>query len=629
MIRLTRIVHLAVCLVAGFAATSCRVGAPLPLPDAARASGLTLTATPGSLVIRPGSSGRIRFVLRDDQGQPVQNYPLAFTIQDDSGSDGSVDARLSTEQALTDGTGGTFIEIIVGNLAGDNRPASFSIHATCPGAVGGQADILVTTNAYSVEVLPVPADVLLGATSIVNTRLLFFDNTTCGTLNLVDINTAPARPRTAHTVAANASFVFSGVAASGSHAVVGYGLDSNTFVQIGGCLDVPGASLYDSETIRATLFMDRLFPIPLGTFQVSSDLRLVPPPRALAGLQSTWRQWTRCPLDPARLWLDCTIDALATDATSDPLDCVPALGAEGALGDLLLQRRGTQVAPSAGTTTTATDTPCRASTDNTGSASLEALVDGLFADTRGQLLGARLGAFPDEIAAMVNDLRIDSQMTITPGNDLNSYMVEHTLVGLTFPDAVAPISFKVARLGLPVSTVSGILATFKAGQLSIPSHGFTLRLGTTTRYAFEASSFKTRGATDELGIVNGVFGLAQWTEQGTLLSGCAALDAVACDQVHRSRGCLLTACQLGLGALASKLTKAFDELDGTSRDFFLSGSTPVVDLDGDGRADALGLGGRAGSISAAPGLWSAVFDASGNTYVVYGSWTASRLSKSP
>jgi hypothetical protein len=619
MIRLTRIVHLDVCLVAAFAAAGCRSNAPLPLPDTARTN-LSLSGPTDTLVIRPGSSGRIRFALRDEGGLPVPSYPIEFAILQDGNSEGTVDARLSADQELTDSTGSVVLEIIVGSLASDNQPASFSVKATCRGSTGTQADIMVTTNVYSVEILPLPDDALLGATSIVTTRLLFFDDTTCGELDLTNLNAAPTRPRSPHTVPANGTWVFSGIAASGSHAVVGLGLDSNTFIQIGGCIDIPGSSLLASETIRATLFMDRLFPVPLGTYQVKSDFGLVPAPRALATIQSAWRQWSRCPLDPARLWLDCTLDALATDPVKDPLDCVPVPGAEGSLGDQLFARRGQVVAPAS----SAADTPCRGQMDSAGNTSLEAIVDALFGDMRGQLQGARLGALPDEISALLSELHIDSQMTITPGSDINSYVVKHDLLALTFPNALAPITFKVPiPLGLPVASVSGIAATLKAGQLSVPSHGFTLRLGTTARYAFEATSFKSRGVQDSQSLVNAIFGLAHVSDQGTVLSGCAALDAAVCDQLRQGRGCLLDACNRGLDSLASMLAGAFDNLDGTALDFFLSGSAPVVDLNGDGLADALGLGGRAGTVSAGPGLWSAALDAQGGNYFVGGSWTAS------
>jgi hypothetical protein len=603
MIRPTRIVPFAFCLVAGFAATGCRSHTPLPLPDAARAVGLGLNATPSSLVIRPGSSGRVKFLLQDALG-PVPDYPLTFTISDDGSGDGTANARLSSQQGLTDGNGAAELEIIVGNLANNNIPVTFSVAATCPGSAGAQADITVTTNAYSVEIVPVPADNLAGSAAIVSTRLLFYDNSTCGALDLTNVNAAPTKTRPARFAnATSPSVVFPGVAASGSHAVVGLGLDSNSLVQIDGCIDIPGTSLLESVTIRATLVMDRLFPVPQGTFQVKSDLKLAPPPAALASIQSAWRQWARCPLDPARLWIDCTLDALASNTTSDPLDCVPVPGAGGSLGALLIPRRGTVVATLDGTMANAPDTPCRGQTDDAGNTSLEKLVDDLFSGTHGQLLGAKLEALSDEIAALMGDIHIDSKMTITAGSDINSYTVKHDLLGLTFPDALTSLSFATPILGLPVTSVSGIPATLKVNQaiqLVVPSHSFSLHLGTAARYAFEATNLKPRGAQDSASLVKAVFGLAQWRDQSTVLSGC------------------MPACQNGLDALAAKLAGAFNKLDGKGLDFLLSVSGPVVDSDGDGRADALG-----------PGLCSAALDTQGGSYVSYGSWTATRATTSP
>jgi len=624
MIRLPRIVPVAFSLVAGLAMAGCRSHAPLPLPDAAPPGGLTMSATPAppdSLVIRPNSSGRVRFVLRNELGQPVPNFPLDFSIPDGSGA---VSTLLSSNQGVTDGNGAAVLEVIVGHLPSGNSQVAFSVAATCQGSTGALAYITVTTNAYSVEILPVPDSDLLGSSSVATTRLLFYDDATCGELDLTDLSSATVQPRADRfTNSTSPTVVFHGVAASGNHAVVGLGLDLSSAVQIGGCIDIPGASLLDSATIRATLIMDHLFPVPQGAYQVGSSFQIIPTPPAtsppgLATIQSAWRQWARCPLDPARLWLDCTLDALATDATADPLDCVPVPGAEGNLGDLLFKRRGQVVAQASGTPASATDTPCRGQTDSDGNTSLESLVDTLFSSARSQLQGAKLGALSDEITALLDNIHIDSQLTITTGSELNSYAVEHDLLALTFPGALTPISFPITSLGLPVSSVSGILATFKAGQLSIPRHGFTLRLGTSARYAFEATSLKSRGVQDSLGLVKAIFALAQWTDQGTVLSGCSALDAAICYQVAQSRGCLAKACQSGFDALAARLAGAFDDLDGKGLDFLLSGSGPVVDLDGDERADELG-----------PGLCSAALDTPAGSYVSYGSWTARRATNSP
>jgi hypothetical protein len=178
-------------------------------------------------------------------------------------------------------------------------------------------------------------------------------------------------------------------------------------------------------------------------------------------------------------------------------------------------------------------------------------------------------------------------------------------------------------LGLP-NVSAQVQAMLKAGQLSLPTQAFTLRLGSAARAAFEASSLKSRGAEDAPSLVKAIFALAQWKDTTATLTGCAALDAAVCDQLKQARGCLSNACQSGLTALASKLDQAFEGLDGDGFDFRLSGAAPVVDYGGDGLADALGLGGSAGTVAAGTGSWSAEFNARGGNYDVYGLWSASR-----
>lgn len=628
--RIARVSVIALCSAGAtlaWVAPGCRDSKPLPLPDALRTSGVVLSATPGSLVIRPSSSGRLRFGVVDSTGLALADYPIAFSIVDDNGEPG---ATLSSDRCATDDDGNASLEIIVGALPVGNQPTAFSVRATSPGAEDVLADVLVTTNAYSVEILPVPADDLLGSTQIANTRLYFYDDLGCANVDIYRISATSAWARTPHVVALNSPYVFSGVAASGSHAVVGLGLDASNQVQIGGCLDIPGSALLDSETIRATLYMDHLFPNAAGTYAAASDFNLSPAPSALAAIQSAWQQWTRCPYDPARLWIDCTIDALVTDDQTDPNDCVPVTGSEGTLGALLLARRGTAVGALSGTLAGSYDTQCRGATDSSGNSSLEYLVDGLFSVNRATLTSAKLGTLPTEASALLSTLHVDSVLTLTATNNANQYDIDHDLVDVTFPNGVSSVSLKIANLALPVTSVTNLVGAVKAGALSIPSHAITLRLGTTARYAYEKASLAPRSAENSAALARAITGLAQMTDQhNRQLTGCDALDALLCDQAKQPRGCLSAACQSGLSALASRLEGAFARLDGSGLDFQLAGSAPVVDLDGNGQAEALGMAGSTGTATAAPGLWSATFQTQSTSYATYGSWTASLKTSTP
>lgn len=587
-------------------APGCRITQPASLPDAAPVTGLILSASPSELVIRPGSSGRIRFTLLEENSRPVPDHPVEFAIGSVSGD--TAGAKLGTQRSLTDESGAAVLEVIVSALTG-NDPAVFWVEATSPGANAASAPVTVTTSVYSVEIWPTPAiDLPALATALVKTRLAFFDNRACSEIDLHDIPRLAGSIRN-QEVGLGSSWVIHGVAARGVHAVVGLGLDSAGVVRVGGCVDVPGAALLNDVTIRAPLVLDHLFPSLSGTYQVVSDFHFRSAPTALASILSAWQQWSLCPRDPSRLWLDCTIAALDADAKP----CAPVAGSVGPLGERLLASRGTLSSP---------DSPCRAEFDSNGDPSLDFVVSTLFSDRRSQLDEIELASFPKELYHLIDQVRLSSRMAFAPANDPNAYWVTHELLGISFPDpdAVISVSFATSELGLPVTKAPGILATFEPDQATLKAtlnaHGFTVRLGTTSRYAFEASSLAARNVRSIAELVEAIFALAQWNEASGPLLGCAALDVVACARVGEPRGCLLDACRLGLDVLAEELSGSFASLDGDGIDLSLKCSAPVIDLDTDGQADALG--------GAAPGYcWAVVGRADGNAMDAF--WQGARL----
>lgn len=630
MNRSLRVVLRGQCLMALVMAMGCQLSTPRPLPDAGPPGALTLTAAPNPLVVRPGGSGRVRFVLQDGQNEPVRNHALSFTLTGDPSGNGPDDARLSSREGLTDESGEVVIEVLVGNLPPDTASSTITVQAVGPGTSSFQVDILVTTNAYKVEVVPQLADEILGSVSIAKTQLVLFDNTSCSDLTLWNLP-APAQRSRSLVIPPNDKAAFSGVAGQGSSAIVALGLDAANVPQAGGCVDVPGSSLLDAYTLRVGLTLDRLFPVPLGNFDVQFDFQPTPSaqtPAALNALQSVWQEWARCPLDPARLWLDCTIDALATDPESDPNDCFPLANEEGSLGALMLQRRGEAVAPLSTTAPYGAVTPCRGASDATGAPSLEALVDGMFASSRNQLAGLGLGKLAAEIANLLAAVRVASSMTITQGEDVNGYLVTHSLDRVTFlktfDPAGLPIALSVRTLGLLVSTQTGIGATARNGRLDIASHGFTLRLGSTTRSAFEATSIRARGSRDIATFVNILVGLAQTTDGGRTVAGCLALDARLGAELGLSKGALLSPCQAGLDALAKKMVQAFQNLDGSDLDYVLSGGAKILDYDGNGVADAMGQPSLTPG-KPDPAIWSAEVRSRLGSFSIVGQWSAYRV----
>jgi hypothetical protein len=634
MNRSLRIVLYGPCLLALVWSAGCRMSTPKPLPDTSPAEDLVLIASPNPLVVRPGSSGRVRFVVHDSKGQPVAGHLMTYTLNPDPSGNGPSDARLSSSRSLTDDSGSSVIEILVGELPDPSVSATITLQASCEGADSSQTDILVTTNAYSVKVVPQLAEELAVSAVIARTRVTLFDQTLCRDLRLWNLPTPAQRSRSVVVEAGDAA-VFSGVAGQGSSAVVGLGLDGNGTVQAGGCVDVPGSALLDAYAIRVRLSLDHLFPIPLGTYTVQFDFQPGPsgPFPTLNALESAWKEWKRCPLDPARLWLDCAIDALGSSQSDDPDDCVPVEGAEGDLGAILMQHRGISVADVNGEPSSEGATPCRGNSDASGRPSLESLVDALYKGSRVQLSGLNLDKLPTEIASLLGQVRADSTMTVSQGTDPNSYLIRHDLTGIRFPNAFdsvtgQPVQMSARELGLLVVSQTGVPATLKNGALDVTQHGFTLRLGTASQAAFATTSLRSRGSKDIATFVSTIANLAQTTDNGRLVTGCPAFDAVLTDQLGLQRGALLTPCEAGLHMLASKLSQGFLNIDGVALDYFLAGAAQVYDLDGDGRGDWLGQFADT-TLPIDPAIWTGEIRSRLSPYPIFGQWLAWRDPSTP
>jgi hypothetical protein len=359
----------------------------------------------------------------------------------------------------------------------------------------------------------------------------------------------------------------------------------------------------------------------VGSFHAVSEFSLAPPLPGTVSVQDTWKDLSSDVCDPARLWLDCTIDALSGTSAEDPLDCQPVPGGEGPLGALLADRR----AASGGSRT------CAARLDGSGRPSLDGKLYALFSAT--SLSALRLRELPDELGRALTSLTIESTITVTANGPANTFNIDHALTAIELPGADFPSSMAMTSLAPPVWKAGFVSGVSQAGQLDISTaanpHGFTLELGSAARFTFAASSLAPRLGVAEVGaFVGALANLATRNEKGTTLRGCAAMDSLLCDEVGQGHGCVSAACLSGLQALVQRLDASFAALDGQDLDFFLSGSAPIVDRDGDGHADALGCDSNVAASSSCtlvgPGLWLSIFKSRAGTAKLYGSWTAER-----
>lgn len=547
-----------------------------------------LAAAADAIKLSPGDAKTASFVVTN-RGVPAAGQTVGFAIVPAGVGAGAQGATLAATSAVSDASGMATVGVRAGLMT------TFQVQATLGTASAEIAVIVETGTAGSVLVAPFFAPSSTAAATATGLTVRFYDQTSCEELNLAH---PPTPARDIANLAPGGTALYDFVNTGTVSAAVGQALDMTgtaTTVLARGCVDIPGSSLLADSTVEVALPLYDATPNPIGTFAVTSTLSFQPPLAAAAALAAPWADLSDCPLDPAQLWLDCTVDALSGSSTNDPLDCSPSIfpGAEGPLGDALTAQRGLPLVDDSGATT-----GCRGAKAGSGAESLDAIALGLFGSpTPPELLA--LPAIAADAAAILDAVTLQSVLTIGPSEVAGDYLVTHTLSTAVFGPPAGAGAVTLATLGLPTLTAY-TTASDGDGLLTIGKHGFTLRLGTAARAAFGPLSLVPRGlpATANA-LVPALFALAR-SADGTA-SGCAALDAAVCEAVSEPTGCLLTACAAGLAALAAKLDDAFDGADGAGLDLYLSGSAPLFDTHGDGTASVLG---STGINPTQVGLWS-------------------------
>jgi hypothetical protein len=565
-----------------------------------------------SVGIRPGQSTLLTYHVLDEHDAPVPDLVLQFSIIDDPSTpeDDARGSTLSFDRGVTDAAGAAFLQVIAGP-----QPTDFKVRASSARAPDAEVLVIVTMAAFApVELAPQLADPAPVGTDVTTVRLRLVEGTTCAAVRVQDI---PRGLLPVQTIPLGSVALFSTVNTETNHAATAKGLDTTGAARAAGCVDLPGSLLMEAAPVRVVVPLHLLRLVPPGRYLATSQLLFrTPPPPGATMLGDAWNELAQCPMDPARLWLDCTLDALRTDP-ADPSDCRPTDN-EGPLGIKLLPRRGVPLpVPASGR--------CRDRNDSAGRPSHEALVDALFPAERPPLL-ATLKATAGEARQLLDSLKLVSMLIISPTSTVDRYQIEHRLLSIEFPLAAHQAVVDLGQMGAPMISAPFVNGTARGNDLAVGSHAFTLRLGTAASLAFTAASLQPRGALGDASAFPGdLFALATRDDRGTVLTGCAALDALLCSDVGEARGCLLAACTEGLAALGRRLTAGFAALDGPDLDFVLGGSVPLLDSDGDGQVDSLGMINRAPSSS--PGLWSGEVRGRGGASTFTGIWTAELLGR--
>ena len=534
---------------------------------------LELTPDPPT-VLAPSQQGSVGFLL-ESHGRPAGGRTVSFAIvpSDPKGAQG---ATLAANSGTTDASGHVTVAIRAG------MATEFQVRAQSASAIA-EATVVVQAGSFgNLLIAPFFAPMSQAAQRAKSIQVFLYDGGSCAAIPPED---PPVPSRSPPAIPVGQTGVpIQGVSTDSPSAAFAQALGPGSAVLATGCVDVPGSSVQPGLTVKVSLpLIDTVFD-PVGTFTVTSTLTFAPPLAAAATLAAPWANLADCPLDPAQLWLDCTVDALSPATAGDPLDCLPAPGpgAEGAVGDAITARRGAFLVDGTGVATA-----CRGATASGGGEGLDALVLGLFGAPAPAAITNLPGVAADA-ASILQSIRLISSLDVEPGTQAGSYVVTHTLQDAEFGGPAWSASVALAPLGLPVlQAVTS--ATIERESLVIAQHGFTLRLGTTARAAFGPLALVPRGFPPDVpGFVQALFTAAR--SPGGAAKGCAALDATVCPAIGQPAGCVSAACATGLTALASILDNAFLAADGPDLDLRLEGTAPMVPVPGGLRAQRLGIG---------------------------------------
>ena len=408
---------------------------------------------------------------------------MYFSILDDADTPGYGGAQLSFSGALTDGDGAVTLQVIARQGTTGPEPLKFKVEASAGDLDPVPIQIFVTTSALaSVKILPVFVDRSSIDNSATAINIYFYDDTSCASVS----RTIPLSMRRVETMSLNdPPKTFTNVVTSGVHAVLGLAIDNNQNVVAQGCSDLPGASLSPSSPCSSN-FRSPGSTLHLWAASTPCPSFPSPPLPGTVSAQDAWKDLSSDACDPARLWLDCTIDALSGTSAEDPLDCQPVPGGEGPLGALLADRRDATVGSST----------CAAELDGSGRPSLDAEVYALFpADS---LAALQLKELPDELGNALTSLTIESTLTVTANGPPNAFNIDHALTAIELPNAAVPSSIAMTTWR-PVWEAAFVSGVSQAGELTSAFNSFTLELGSAARFTFAASSLAPRLRADRCG----------------------------------------------------------------------------------------------------------------------------------
>lgn len=471
-------------------------------------------------------------------------------------------AALSALSASTDGGGIAEVSLTAGA-----SEANFRVRASAPGAPPATFFVVVSDAGFAnIDVSPSHGGPRAAADfGNLEYRLFSPDQIECAGLDVDALPDSVFPPR--RGAGFDEPVEFRNLAAARPYVLLAWGEHEQGGARLAaGCVELSAEQVRVGPTLELSLELaDRPLlwaePLPITSALVFPDLTdeidaaLAPDP---------WRSLA-CPLGPAQLILDCSLDAAVSDGA---LDC--AVGGSGALIDDIEAQRG---APDAA--------GCRPDEVAPGTPSLDrALLDAMTAGPFTEEDAALLATARDQL---LSGARIGSELSLDGPAALRQQLRTLTLVaggGSRTTDLVAS-----AR---PVLAAVVAVAFDDAGVATLGRGDFTLTLRGAAEDMFVNQLLPDRGLAGRQSDLGAA--LAASFDDGAGATGCDAVSAIACSAASRPATCLAAGCSAAAAALDARLLAWLDVLDAAGLDFSLSGSAQIEDRDFDRSVDTVGAG---------------------------------------
>jgi hypothetical protein len=507
-----------------------------------------------------GERRTLRVRYETDEGEPIPETVIEFALIT-AGTERTGGTGLSATDAETDELGVARVDLVAGA-----ENVSFRVSVDAPDALGATFYIAVSDMGFANLVIsPVHSGWRVPADDFANVQVRLYRATSavCADIDIDDPPESLFPPRSMAAFGTDASY--QNISAGEGYTVVSWteGPDNSTPLSFG-CVDLDSPQVPPARVSFDVVVVDRDLYLPAST-TLSSLFDMQPVVDAIdaTGVNAAW-DILGCQAGPGQLLLDCTLDALAPD---DALDCI--VNGDSAITTATEASRG---APDAA--------GCRPSVYGNMIPSLDQVL------TDAVVAGDAWPVGPD-LAEVLS-----TRHEITQGFELHTTLTlwdqaaRHELSSIRISGGGDDYTIDFADTAFPQLSDDQVgLSGSDPTQLALTSHGFTLRYGYLSQWAFADLALAPKGLDDD---ALGTALASSATNGGSGATDCIAVSELTCGEIGQAASCLEVACQQGVIALDGLLTLWWQAMNGVGLDLTLSGSAPIYDFDGDLTVDSIG-----------------------------------------